>query len=109
MTTTTLPARQGVEVPEEGVVVLERSSEGIAILRLGPPSERDITRAPSCGWNRSRTIERPQVTAAPIVAPCSARHTISDSMFCAIAPSTLATVYSAIPTSRTGRRPYRSA
>ena len=74
-----------------------------------PESARDITRAPSPGSYRSRTIERPQVTAAAIAAPCSARQTISASMLGAAAPNTLAIVYSARPPSNTGRRPKRSA
>ena len=45
-----------------------------------PPSARDITRAPSCGWNRSRTMERPPVTAAAVAAPCTARAAISQWM-----------------------------
>ena len=70
-----------------------------------PPSARDMTRAPSCGSYRSRTIERPQVTAAAIAAPCKARHAMSQPIDGASADSTLATVYSAMPASRTGRRP----
>ena len=57
-----------------------------------PPSARDITRAPSCGWNRSRTMLRPQVTAEAIAAPCNARASTSASMPCATVASRLAAV-----------------
>jgi hypothetical protein len=53
-------------------------------------------------------MERPQVTAAAIAAPCIARQTTSASMLCAAAPNTLAIVYSESPASSTGRRPKRS-
>ena len=54
-------------------------------------------------------MERPQVTAAAIAAPCNARQEISQPMPGASAASTLASVYSARPASSTGRRPNRSA
>ena len=57
-----------------------------------PASERDITRAPSCGGYRSRTMDRPQVTAAASAAPCSARHAIKVSIVLDAALSTLAKV-----------------
>ena len=61
-------------------------------MKPSPVSAFDITRAPSAGSNRSRTIERPQVTAAAIAAPCSARQTMSAAIVGAAAPATLATV-----------------
>src|SRR5574341_808001 len=68
-----------------------------------------ITRTPSLGSYRSRTIARAQTTAAAMQAPCTARHAINVPTLSASALATLATVYSASPTSSTGRRPWRSA
>jgi hypothetical protein len=61
-------------------------------IRPRPLSARDIIRAPAAGSNRSRRIERPQVTAAAIAAPCSARQAISVSMLAAAALARLASV-----------------
>ena len=57
-----------------------------AAMKPSPPSARDMTRAPSPGSNRSRTTERPEVTAAAIATPCSARQAISVSTLAAAAP-----------------------
>ena len=67
-----------------------------------PLRARDSTRAPSCGRYRSRTTLRPQVTAAAMAAPCTARHATSASMLLASALNRLATVYSARPPATPG-------
>lgn len=50
-----------------------------------PVSALDMTWAPRCGANRSRTMARAHITPAPSDAPCSARQAISDSMVSALA------------------------
>ena len=54
-------------------------------------------------------MARPQTTAAAMAAPCSARPSTTAATLPASAANTLARVYSARPSSSTGRRPKRSA
>ena len=56
--------------PKASTIRPPTSGESTAI-RPRPVSARDIMRAPAAGSNRSRTIERPQVTAAAMAAPCA--------------------------------------
>ena len=57
-----------------------------------PVSAFDMRRAPVCGSCRSRTMERAQVTAAAIAAPCRARQATSAAMLWLAAPARLAAV-----------------
>ena len=43
MSSSTLTGKPNTTAPEEGVVLLERHPDGVAMLRLGPPSERVVT------------------------------------------------------------------
>ena len=68
-----------------------------------------MTRAPSVGTYRSRTIARAHTTAAAMPTPCSARQATSAPMSGASALPMLASTKTDSPPSSTGRRPKRSA
>ena len=73
-----------------------------------PDSPLLTTRAASSGAYKSRAIARAHITGAPMAAPCSARQMIRPLTESTQLLATLATTYSANPTSNTGLRPYLS-
>ena len=76
--------------------------------RPRPDSASDITRAPSEGWYRSRTMARAHITTAASAAPWAARQATSMPMDVLAAAPRLATAISVRLVSSTGRRPQRS-
>ena len=77
----------------------------VSAIKPSPVSALDITRAPSPGAYRSRTMARAHTTAAAMPTPCSARQATSASMLPASALPMPAASISASPPSSTGRRP----
>lgn len=73
MSTSILTERTDVKTPEEGVVVLERQNDGIAILRLGTSSERVVTlterRLRSLDQALDRLEQDPGLTGVIVTGP----------------------------------------